>query len=128
MRQALEPILFEAGVDIMFAGWATPLLCYAPPPCVPPSLQRAWHAGLRLSSSALSMQTAVFMSIVWCGICRHVHAYERCNRVYNYNVDPCGPISITVGDGGNHASSTCMPFMMPRCELTHCCCSARRQH
>lgn len=31
---------------------------------------------------------------------RHVHAYERCNRVYNYSVDPCGPIHITIGDGG----------------------------
>jgi len=30
-----------------------------------------------------------------------VHAYERINRVYNYTLDPCGPIYITVGDGGN---------------------------
>ncbi|KDP39361.1 hypothetical protein JCGZ_01118 [Jatropha curcas] len=31
----------------------------------------------------------------------HVHAYERSNRVYNYTLDPCGPVYITVGDGGN---------------------------
>ncbi|KAL8162874.1 hypothetical protein V2J09_014363 [Rumex salicifolius] len=31
----------------------------------------------------------------------HVHAYERSNRVYNYALDPCGPIHITIGDGGN---------------------------
>ncbi|KAL5711705.1 Purple acid phosphatase 15 [Ranunculus cassubicifolius] len=31
----------------------------------------------------------------------HVHAYERTNRVYNYTLDPCGPVHITVGDGGN---------------------------
>ncbi|CAI0437042.1 unnamed protein product [Linum tenue] len=31
----------------------------------------------------------------------HVHAYERSNRVYNYELDPCGPVYITVGDGGN---------------------------
>ncbi|KAK8275844.1 hypothetical protein V6Z12_D10G162000 [Gossypium hirsutum] len=31
----------------------------------------------------------------------HVHAYERMNRVYNYTLDACGPIYITVGDGGN---------------------------
>ncbi|TKY66137.1 Purple acid phosphatase 15 [Spatholobus suberectus] len=31
----------------------------------------------------------------------HVHAYERSNRVYNYDIDPCGPVYITVGDGGN---------------------------
>jgi len=30
-----------------------------------------------------------------------VHAYERMNRVYNYTLDPCAPIYITVGDGGN---------------------------
>ncbi|KAH9287762.1 hypothetical protein KI387_031879, partial [Taxus chinensis] len=31
----------------------------------------------------------------------HVHAYERMNRVYNYTLDPCAPLYITVGDGGN---------------------------
>ncbi|CAJ2668230.1 purple acid phosphatase 15-like [Trifolium pratense] len=31
----------------------------------------------------------------------HIHAYERSNRVYNYTLDPCGPVHITVGDGGN---------------------------
>uniref|UniRef100_A0A1D1ZGA6 Purple acid phosphatase n=1 Tax=Anthurium amnicola TaxID=1678845 RepID=A0A1D1ZGA6_9ARAE len=31
----------------------------------------------------------------------HVHAYERSNRVFNYSLDPCGPIHIMVGDGGN---------------------------
>ena len=23
------------------------------------------------------------------------------NRVYNYGLDPCGPVYITIGDGGN---------------------------
>ncbi|GFP80676.1 purple acid phosphatase 15 [Phtheirospermum japonicum] len=31
----------------------------------------------------------------------HVHAYERSNRVYNYTLDPCGPVYIAIGDGGN---------------------------
>ncbi|XP_010532805.1 PREDICTED: purple acid phosphatase 23 isoform X2 [Tarenaya hassleriana] len=31
----------------------------------------------------------------------HVHAYERMNRVYNYTLNPCGPVYITIGDGGN---------------------------
>ncbi|PRQ43861.1 putative Acid phosphatase [Rosa chinensis] len=31
----------------------------------------------------------------------HVHAYERFTRVYNNKADPCGPIYITIGDGGN---------------------------
>ncbi|KAJ9555549.1 hypothetical protein OSB04_010163 [Centaurea solstitialis] len=51
MRVALEELLYDAGIDIIFNG--------------------------------------------------HVHAYERTNRVYNYNLDPCGPVHITVGDGGN---------------------------
>ncbi|KAL7597341.1 hypothetical protein Lser_V15G29565 [Lactuca serriola] len=51
MRVAMEELLYNAGVDIIFNG--------------------------------------------------HVHAYERTNRVYNYTLDPCGPVHITVGDGGN---------------------------
>ncbi|KAE8098533.1 hypothetical protein FH972_016588 [Carpinus fangiana] len=31
----------------------------------------------------------------------HVHAYERFTRVYDNEVDPCGPVYITIGDGGN---------------------------
>ncbi|XP_021986545.1 probable purple acid phosphatase 20 isoform X2 [Helianthus annuus] len=31
----------------------------------------------------------------------HVHAYERFNRVYNHVANSCGPVHITIGDGGN---------------------------
>ncbi|KAL8140582.1 hypothetical protein V2J09_006603 [Rumex salicifolius] len=31
----------------------------------------------------------------------HVHAYERFTRVYDNSFDSCGPIYITIGDGGN---------------------------
>lgn len=31
----------------------------------------------------------------------HVHAYERTKPLANYKIDKCGPIHITVGDGGN---------------------------
>lgn len=51
MKVAIEDLLYEYGVDIVFNG--------------------------------------------------HVHAYERSNRVYNYTLDPCGPIYIVIGDGGN---------------------------
>lgn len=30
-----------------------------------------------------------------------MHAYERMNKVFNYTLDSCGPVYITVGDGGN---------------------------
>ncbi|KAL3532076.1 hypothetical protein ACH5RR_005597 [Cinchona calisaya] len=31
----------------------------------------------------------------------HVHAYERFTRVYNEEANKCGPVHITIGDGGN---------------------------
>ncbi|KAG9458953.1 hypothetical protein H6P81_003461 [Aristolochia fimbriata] len=31
----------------------------------------------------------------------HVHAYERFTRVYRGKADSCGPVHVTVGDGGN---------------------------
>ncbi|KAI3920246.1 hypothetical protein MKX01_017903 [Papaver californicum] len=31
----------------------------------------------------------------------HVHAYERFSRVYADKADNCGPVHITIGDGGN---------------------------
>lgn len=51
MREAMEELLYEARVDVVFAG--------------------------------------------------HVHAYERFTRIYNKKVDPCGPVYVTIGDGGN---------------------------
>ncbi|KAF8691906.1 hypothetical protein HU200_040023 [Digitaria exilis] len=38
------------------------------------------------------------IDIVFAG---HVHAYERMNRVFNYTLDPCAPVYINIGDGGN---------------------------
>ncbi|XVF55692.1 hypothetical protein PTKIN_Ptkin06aG0057300 [Pterospermum kingtungense] len=51
MKKYMEPLLYNARVDIVFAG--------------------------------------------------HVHAYERFTRVYNVKADKCGPVYITIGDGGN---------------------------
>ncbi|KAK3005833.1 LOW QUALITY PROTEIN: hypothetical protein RJ639_015691 [Escallonia herrerae] len=51
---------------------------------------------MRLQMEALLYRYGV--DIVFSG---HVHAYERMNRVYNYTMDPRGPVYITVGDGGN---------------------------
>jgi hypothetical protein len=31
----------------------------------------------------------------------HVHAYERTAPMYDWNIDPCGAVHITVGDAGN---------------------------
>ncbi|XP_021764751.1 probable purple acid phosphatase 20 [Chenopodium quinoa] len=51
MKQAMEQLLYDARVDVAFAG--------------------------------------------------HVHAYERFARVYNGTANKCGPVYITIGDGGN---------------------------
>lgn len=51
MRLAYEPMLYNAGVDLVLTG--------------------------------------------------HVHAYERSAPVYDGQIDDCGPIHLTLGDGGN---------------------------
>eukprot|EP00252_Welwitschia_mirabilis_P009066 TRINITY_DN2135_c0_g1_i1.p1 TRINITY_DN2135_c0_g1~~TRINITY_DN2135_c0_g1_i1.p1 ORF type:complete len:429 (+),score=80.94 TRINITY_DN2135_c0_g1_i1:160-1446(+) len=51
MMEAMEPLIYAAKADIVFAG--------------------------------------------------HVHAYERSARVYKKALDSCGPLHITIGDGGN---------------------------
>lgn len=53
--------------------------------------------------------------------CRHVHAYERCNRVYNYTVDPCGPVHVTIGDGGMEAFSPSSQMKFARFACSQFC-------
>jgi len=36
----------------------------------------------------------------------HVHSYERTNPVYNYSLNNCGTVHMTVGDGGNNEGIT----------------------
>lgn len=43
----------------------------------------------------------------WWGHAGHVHAYERMNPVYNFTLDPCAPVHITVGDGGMKPDRGC---------------------
>lgn len=49
------------------------------------------------------------VDVVYAG---HVHAYERFTRVYNNKEDPCGPVYITIGDGGNR-EGLAMSFEKP---------------
>ncbi|OMO53032.1 hypothetical protein CCACVL1_28935 [Corchorus capsularis] len=77
---------------------------------VTPWLIAAWHSPWYNSYSShyqefecmrLEMEQLLYQhnaDIVFSG---HVHAYERMNRVYNYTLDPCGPVYIIIGDGGN---------------------------
>ncbi|GMH25847.1 hypothetical protein Nepgr_027690 [Nepenthes gracilis] len=77
---------------------------------VTPWLIAAWHPPWYSSYKAhyrevecmrVAMEELLYsygVDIVFTG---HVHAYERSNRVYNYTLDRCAPVYITVGDGGN---------------------------
>ncbi|KAI8574279.1 hypothetical protein RHMOL_Rhmol01G0342000 [Rhododendron molle] len=75
-----------------------------------PWLVAAWHPPWYSSYKAhyrevecmrVAMEELLYsygVDVVFTG---HVHAYERSNRLYNYKLDPCGPVHIMVGDGGN---------------------------
>ncbi|KAL9999415.1 putative Acid phosphatase [Helianthus debilis subsp. tardiflorus] len=52
-------------------------------------------------SMRLAMEKMLYDSGVDMVFSGHVHAYERFTRVYDNNAAPCGPIYITIGDGGN---------------------------
>jgi hypothetical protein len=71
----MEDLLYKYGVDIVFNGHVRMF-------------------SLLIIVIILNMQNSH-------DIIEQVHAYERSNRVYNYTLDPCGPVYITVGDGGN---------------------------
>ncbi|XP_023006281.1 LOW QUALITY PROTEIN: purple acid phosphatase 15-like [Cucurbita maxima] len=76
MRVAMEDLLYKYKVDLVFNGHVCPLFVSAA------------HVILFVHNLTISIHD-------------QVHAYERSNRVYNYTLDPCGPVYITVGDGGN---------------------------
>ncbi|KAL8263352.1 hypothetical protein R6Q59_024701 [Mikania micrantha] len=48
-----------------------------------------------------SMEGLLYKARVDVVFAGHVHAYERFHRVYNHEADRCGPVHITIGDGGN---------------------------
>ncbi|XP_024983273.1 probable purple acid phosphatase 20 [Cynara cardunculus var. scolymus] len=48
-----------------------------------------------------SMEGLLYKARVDVVFAGHVHAYERFSRVYNEEPDSCGPMHITIGDGGN---------------------------
>uniref|UniRef100_A0A2P2JW28 Purple acid phosphatase n=1 Tax=Rhizophora mucronata TaxID=61149 RepID=A0A2P2JW28_RHIMU len=52
--------------------------------------------GMRKAMEELLYKARV--DVVFAG---HVHSYERFTRIYDNKADPCGPIYITIGDGGN---------------------------
>eukprot|EP01018_Ginkgo_biloba_P012854 Gb_31160 [translate_table: standard] len=49
-----------------------------------------------------AMEPLLYAAKVDIVLAGHVHAYERFDRVYMRNANPCGALHITIGDGGNH--------------------------
>ncbi|GKD63536.1 probable purple acid phosphatase 20 [Tanacetum coccineum] len=60
------------------------------------------HQGEKESVDMMeSMEGLLYEARVDVVFAGHVHAYERFYRVYNEKADNCGPVHITIGDGGN---------------------------
>ncbi|XP_071709266.1 probable purple acid phosphatase 20 [Rutidosis leptorrhynchoides] len=61
------------------------------------------HQGEKESSVDMrnSMENLLYNARVDIVFAGHVHAYERFARVYKQEADKCGPVHITIGDGGN---------------------------
>ncbi|KAI3894435.1 hypothetical protein MKX03_003840 [Papaver bracteatum] len=60
------------------------------------------HQGERESvGMKKSMEELLYKARVDVVFAGHVHAYERFTRVYADKADNCGPVHITIGDGGN---------------------------
>ncbi|XP_071687215.1 purple acid phosphatase 22-like [Rutidosis leptorrhynchoides] len=68
-------------------------------------------------SMRLAMEEMLYNARVDIVFSGHVHAYERFTRVYNNNADPCGPMYITIGDGGNR-EGLAMSYKDPQPEIS----------
>jgi len=53
-----------------------------------------------------SMEDLMFKHVDFV-VAGHVHAYERTFNVYKGEKDECGPVHITIGDGGNQEGPAC---------------------
>lgn len=77
MMASMEPLLYAAGVDVVFAGHV--------------------HAYER----SVSYTSDSFHHYIWFTGFWLINSVVQQGRVYNGKTDTCGPIHITIGDGGN---------------------------
>jgi hypothetical protein len=116
-RQALEKMLYDAGVDLVMSGHVRVDKSWgAWPPRWPP---------LRLP---LPPRAPLLHTHTPC----QVHAYERHHRVYNNKRDSSGPVYIGIGDGGNREGLASNWLTIPDISAFHqatyvraCLCAAR---
>ena len=88
MRIAMEPLVYAAGVDLFFYGEHTASKT-AGFSALLTLIQKAGNGGELPSHEASSNCAAPYAG--------HVHAYERSTPVFNYTIDGCGPVHITIG-------------------------------
>merc|ERR1712048_640689 len=81
-----------------------------------PWVAASWHTPWYTSSSHHPMKEAAVMreafeSTIFGNVdfvvSGHVHAYERTVGINNNKTDDCGPVYITIGDGGNQEGPAC---------------------
>jgi len=81
-----------------------------------PWVVAAWHTPWYTSSSHHNMSEAATMREAFeqhvyqhvdLVVTGHVHAYERTTNIFQNKTDVCGPVYITIGDGGNHEGPAC---------------------
>ncbi|XP_039124116.1 LOW QUALITY PROTEIN: probable purple acid phosphatase 20 [Dioscorea cayenensis subsp. rotundata] len=64
-----------------------------------------------------SMENLLYQYKVDVVFAGHVHAYERFTRVYDNSKDGCGPMHVTIGDGGNR-EGLANKFLDPQPEIS----------
>jgi acid phosphatase type 7 len=69
-----------------------------------------WMEGELMRRSMESILYSYGVDLVLTG---HVHVYERTLPVYNNALDECGPVHMTIGDGGNY-EGTYVPWLVPQ--------------
>ncbi|KAL9832168.1 Purple acid phosphatase 21 [Arabidopsis thaliana] len=70
--------------------------------------------GEKMRSALESLLYRAQVDVVFAG---HVHTYERFKPIYNKKADPCGPMYITIGDGGNR-EGLALRFKKPQSPLS----------
>ncbi|CAE6076029.1 unnamed protein product [Arabidopsis arenosa] len=70
--------------------------------------------GEKMRNALESLLYRAQVDVVFAG---HVHTYERFKPIYNKKADPCGPMYITIGDGGNR-EGLALRFNKPQSPLS----------
>ena len=73
-----------------------------------PSHLRSWARAI-FSGVCRAPELALWHQALMAYGCRHVHAYERHNRVFNYTVDDCAPYHVTIGMPQEQSLEVCTP-------------------